>query len=173
METQLFRCGQTFGVGVKLSRYRRATAPPALGREALPGNFALPPQGELRGCSWFVEGMLNICYNAIDRHIENGKGDKIAIIYDSPVTNTKATITYKEVLEQVSKLAGVLVKHGVKKGDTVVIYMPMIPQAIYTMLACARIGAIHSLIFGGFASKELSTRIDHAKVSTLFGEIKQ
>uniref|UniRef100_A0A671EVZ3 Acyl-CoA synthetase short-chain family member 3, mitochondrial n=1 Tax=Rhinolophus ferrumequinum TaxID=59479 RepID=A0A671EVZ3_RHIFE len=113
--------------------------------------------------SWFVEGMLNICYNAIDRHIENGKGDKIAIIYDSPVTNTKATITYKEVLEQVSKLAGVLVKHGVQKGDTVVIYMPMIPQAIYTMLACARIGAIHSLIFGGFASKELSSRIDHAK----------
>ncbi|XP_011373168.1 acyl-CoA synthetase short-chain family member 3, mitochondrial isoform X2 [Pteropus medius] len=113
--------------------------------------------------NWFVEGMLNICYNAIDRHIENGKGDKIAIIYDSPVTNTKATITYKEVLEQVSKLAGVLVKHGVKKGDTVVIYMPMIPQAIYTMLSCARIGAIHSLIFGGFASKELSSRIDHAK----------
>ncbi|XP_061060862.1 acyl-CoA synthetase short-chain family member 3, mitochondrial isoform X3 [Eubalaena glacialis] len=113
--------------------------------------------------SWFVEGMLNICYNAIDRHIENGKGDKIAIIYDSPVTNTKATITYKEVLEQVSKLAGVLVKHGVKKGDTVVIYMPMIPQAMYTMLACARIGAIHSLIFGGFASRELSSRIDHAK----------
>ncbi|ELW70532.1 Acyl-CoA synthetase short-chain family member 3, mitochondrial [Tupaia chinensis] len=113
--------------------------------------------------SWFVEGMLNICYNAIDRHIENGKGDKIAIIYDSPVTNTKATITYKEVLEQVSKLAGVLVKHGIKKGDTVVIYMPMVPQAMYTMLACARIGAIHSLIFGGFASKELSSRIDHAK----------
>ncbi|XP_072511583.1 acyl-CoA synthetase short-chain family member 3, mitochondrial isoform X3 [Notamacropus eugenii] len=113
--------------------------------------------------NWFVEGMLNICYNAIDRHIENGQGDKIAIIYDSPVTNTKATITYKEVLEQVSKLAGVLVKHGVQKGDTVVIYMPMIPQAMYTMLACARIGAIHSLIFGGFASKELSTRIDHVK----------
>ncbi|XP_016779413.1 acyl-CoA synthetase short-chain family member 3, mitochondrial isoform X2 [Pan troglodytes] len=113
--------------------------------------------------SWFVEGMLNICYNAVDRHIENGKGDKIAIIYDSPVTNTKATFTYKEVLEQVSKLAGVLVKHGIKKGDTVVIYMPMIPQAMYTMLACARIGAIHSLIFGGFASKELSSRIDHVK----------
>uniref|UniRef100_A0A8I3W6Y6 Acyl-CoA synthetase short-chain family member 3, mitochondrial n=1 Tax=Callithrix jacchus TaxID=9483 RepID=A0A8I3W6Y6_CALJA len=113
--------------------------------------------------SWFVEGMLNICYNALDRHIENGKGDKIAIIYDSPVTNTKATFTYKEVLEQVSKLAGVFVKHGIKKGDTVVIYMPMIPQAVYAMLACARIGAIHSLIFGGFASKELSSRIDHVK----------
>uniref|UniRef100_A0A8C0W208 Acyl-CoA synthetase short-chain family member 3, mitochondrial n=1 Tax=Castor canadensis TaxID=51338 RepID=A0A8C0W208_CASCN len=117
----------------------------------------------LPSTSWFVEGMLNICYNAIDRHIENGKGDKIAIIYDSPVTNTKETISYKDVLEQVSKLAGVFVKHGIKKGDTVVIYMPMIPQAMYAMLACARIGAIHSLIFGGFASKELSTRIDHVK----------
>ncbi|XP_049739914.1 acyl-CoA synthetase short-chain family member 3, mitochondrial isoform X2 [Elephas maximus indicus] len=121
----------------------------------------------LPSTSWFVEGMLNICYNAVDRHVENGKGDKIAIIYDSPVTNTKATITYKEVLEQVSKLAGVLVKHGIKKGDTVVIYMPMIPQAMYTMLACARIGAIHSLIFGGFASKELRNRIDHVKPKLL------
>ncbi|XP_005996066.1 acyl-CoA synthetase short-chain family member 3, mitochondrial isoform X1 [Latimeria chalumnae] len=112
---------------------------------------------------WFVDGEFNICYNAIDRHIENGCGDQIAIIYDSPVTSTKETITYREVFEQVSKLAGVLVKHGVKKGDRVTIYMPMIPQAMYTMLACARIGAIHSLIFGGFASKELSVRIDHAK----------
>ncbi|XP_066490166.1 acyl-CoA synthetase short-chain family member 3, mitochondrial isoform X2 [Tiliqua scincoides] len=113
--------------------------------------------------SWFVGGELNVCYNAIDRHVENGHGDQIAIIHDSPVTNTKEAITYKEVLEQVSTLAGVMVNHGVKKGDTVVIYMPMIPQTVYTMLACARIGAVHSLIFGGFASKELSTRIDHAK----------
>ncbi|XP_054844828.1 acyl-CoA synthetase short-chain family member 3, mitochondrial isoform X1 [Eublepharis macularius] len=123
--------------------------------------------------SWFVGGELNICYNAVDRHVLKGQGDQIAIIYDSPVTNTKEVITYKEVLEQVSKLAGVMVSHGVKKGDTVVIYMPMIPQTIYTMLACARIGAIHSLIFGGFASKELSTRIDHAKpkliVTSTFG----
>ncbi|XP_007440498.1 acyl-CoA synthetase short-chain family member 3, mitochondrial [Python bivittatus] len=123
--------------------------------------------------SWFVEGELNICYNAIDRHIENGQGDQIAIIHDSPVTNMKEFITYKEVLEQVSKLAGVMVSHGVKKGDCVVIYMPMIPQTMYTMLACARIGAIHSLIFGGFASKELSSRIDHAKpkliVTSTFG----
>ncbi|XP_063165064.1 acyl-CoA synthetase short-chain family member 3, mitochondrial isoform X1 [Candoia aspera] len=123
--------------------------------------------------SWFVEGELNICYNAIDRHIENGQGDQIAIIHDSPVTNMKEFITYNEVLEQVSKLAGVMVSHGVKKGDCVVIYMPMIPQTMYTMLACARIGAIHSLIFGGFASKELSSRIDHAKpklvVTSTFG----
>ncbi|XP_062469830.1 acyl-CoA synthetase short-chain family member 3, mitochondrial isoform X1 [Pezoporus occidentalis] len=113
--------------------------------------------------SWFVGGELNICYNAVDRHVENGQGDKIAIIYDSPVTNTKEKITYKELLEQVSKLADVMIRHGVKKGDRVVIYMPMIPQTVYCMLACARIGAIHSLIFGGFASKELSVRIDHAK----------
>uniref|UniRef100_A0A663EUW7 Acyl-CoA synthetase short-chain family member 3, mitochondrial n=1 Tax=Aquila chrysaetos chrysaetos TaxID=223781 RepID=A0A663EUW7_AQUCH len=111
----------------------------------------------------FVGGELNICYNAVDRHVENGQGDQIAIIYDSPVTNTKEKITYKELLEQVSKLADVMVRHGVKKGDRVVIYMPMIPQTVYCMLACARIGAIHSLIFGGFASKELSVRIDHAK----------
>ncbi|CAM4469175.1 unnamed protein product [Lepidochelys olivacea] len=123
--------------------------------------------------SWFVDGELNICYNAVDRHVESGHADKIAIIYDSPVTNTKQAITYREVLEQVSKLADVMVKYGVKKGDCVVIYMPMIPQTVYTMLACARIGAIHSLIFGGFASKELSSRIDHAKpklvVTATFG----
>uniref|UniRef100_A0A670YLC1 Acyl-CoA synthetase short-chain family member 3, mitochondrial n=1 Tax=Pseudonaja textilis TaxID=8673 RepID=A0A670YLC1_PSETE len=123
--------------------------------------------------SWFVGGELNICYNALDRHIENGQGDQIAIIYDSPVTNMKEFITYNEVLEQVSKLAGVMLSHGVKKGDCVVIYMPMIPQTMYTMLACARIGAIHSLIFGGFASKELSSRIDHTKpklvVTSTFG----
>ncbi|TRZ26937.1 hypothetical protein HGM15179_000178 [Zosterops borbonicus] len=120
-------------------------------------------RGSLGSASWFVGGELNICYNAVDRHVENGRGDQIAIIYDSPVTNTKEKITYKELLEQVSKLADVMVKHGVKKGDRVVIYMPMIPQTVYCMLACARIGAIHSLIFGGFASKELSVRIDHAK----------
>ncbi|XP_058841649.1 acyl-CoA synthetase short-chain family member 3, mitochondrial isoform X3 [Acipenser ruthenus] len=122
---------------------------------------------------WFVDGKLNICYNAIDRHVENGRGDQTAIIYDSPVTGSKQAITYSQTLEQVSQLAGVLVKHGVQKGDRVVIYMPMIPQAMFTMLACARIGATHSLIFGGFASKELSIRIEHAKpkivVSASFG----
>ncbi|KAM8974547.1 acyl-CoA synthetase short-chain family member 3, mitochondrial [Pelodytes ibericus] len=112
---------------------------------------------------WFIDGELNVCYNALDRHIENGRGDQIAVIHDSPVTDSKQNITYKEMHEQVSRLAGVLAKHGVKKGDRVVIYMPMIPQAMYTMLACARIGAVHSLIFGGFAPKELSVRIDHAK----------
>uniref|UniRef100_A0A8C7K7M6 Acyl-CoA synthetase short-chain family member 3, mitochondrial n=1 Tax=Oncorhynchus kisutch TaxID=8019 RepID=A0A8C7K7M6_ONCKI len=106
---------------------------------------------------------LNVCHNAVDRHVESGRGDQPAIIYDSPVTGTKQTITFRELQEQVSRLAGVLVKRGVWKGDLVVIYMPMVPQAMFTMLACARIGAPHSLIFGGFASKELSVRIDHAK----------
>uniref|UniRef100_A0A8C7K3S4 Acyl-CoA synthetase short-chain family member 3, mitochondrial n=1 Tax=Oncorhynchus kisutch TaxID=8019 RepID=A0A8C7K3S4_ONCKI len=112
---------------------------------------------------WFAGGKLNVCHNAVDRHVESGRGDQPAIIYDSPVTGTKQTITFRELQEQVSRLAGVLVKRGVWKGDLVVIYMPMVPQAMFTMLACARIGAPHSLIFGGFASKELSVRIDHAK----------
>ncbi|XP_078530358.1 acyl-CoA synthetase short-chain family member 3, mitochondrial isoform X2 [Lissotriton helveticus] len=115
------------------------------------------------GTNWFVDGELNICYNALDRHIEHGRGDQAAVIHDSPVTNTKEVITYREMHETVCKLAGVLVKHGVRKGDRVVIYMPMVPQAMFTMLACARLGAIHSLIFGGFASKELAIRIDHVK----------
>ncbi|XP_061124258.1 acyl-CoA synthetase short-chain family member 3, mitochondrial [Syngnathus typhle] len=113
--------------------------------------------------NWFVGGKLNMCYNAVDRHVEDGRGEQAAIIYDSPVTATKRIITYRELQEQVSRLAGVLVKNGVGKGDLVVIYMPMVPQAMMAMLACARIGAPHSLIFGGFASKELSVRIDHAQ----------
>uniref|UniRef100_A0A3Q3MBD8 Acyl-CoA synthetase short-chain family member 3, mitochondrial n=1 Tax=Mastacembelus armatus TaxID=205130 RepID=A0A3Q3MBD8_9TELE len=112
---------------------------------------------------WFVGGKLNMCYNAVDRHIESGRGEQRAIIYDSPVTGTKQIITFSELQDQVSRLAGVLVKNGVKKEDLVAIYMPMIPQAMFTMLACARIGATHTLIFGGFASKELSVRINHSK----------
>uniref|UniRef100_A0A4W6BYM8 Acyl-CoA synthetase short-chain family member 3, mitochondrial n=1 Tax=Lates calcarifer TaxID=8187 RepID=A0A4W6BYM8_LATCA len=113
--------------------------------------------------NWFIGGKLNMCYNAVDRHVESGRGEQPAIIYDSPVTGTKQIITFRELQDQVSRLAGVLVKNGVRKGDLVVIYMPMVPQAMFTMLACARIGAPHSLIFGGFASKELSVRINHAK----------
>ncbi|CAN0423745.1 acyl-CoA synthetase short-chain family member 3, mitochondrial [Lampetra fluviatilis] len=112
---------------------------------------------------WFVDGQLNMCYNALDRHVEAGRGDQSAIIHDSPVTGIVQTITYRQALSEVSRLASVLVKNGVQKGDRVVIYMPMIPQAMFAMLACARIGAIHSLIFGGFASKELAVRINHAK----------
>ncbi len=110
--------------------------------------------------NWFEDGELNLSYLCIDKHIEDGYGHQNAVIYDSPVTNTKQHITYNELLKQVGTLAGGLMKMGVKKGDTVIIYMPMIPQALYAMLACARIGAIHSVVFGGFAPHELAIRID-------------
>ena len=112
---------------------------------------------------WFVGGKMNTCYNAVDRHVENGRADQTAIIYDSPVTNTIAKITYKELQERVARFAGALQSQGVTKGDTVVIYMPMIPEAAVAMLACARLGAIHSVVFGGFAAHELAIRIDHAQ----------
>jgi len=117
---------------------------------------------------WFVEGELNSCYNAVDYHVENGRGEQVAIIYDSPVTNTIRKFTYNELLDNVSRLAGILMAYGVSKGDRVVIYMPMIPEAILAMLACARVGAIHSVIFGGFAPHELAIRIDDAKPKLVF-----
>ena len=109
---------------------------------------------------WFPDGRLNTCYNAIDRHVLSGKGNQTAIIYDSPVTNIKKKISYKQLQGQIIQFSGALKKLGVSKGDRVIIYMPMIPEAIIAMLACARIGAIHSVVFGGFASTELATRID-------------
>lgn len=112
---------------------------------------------------WFKGGKMNTCYNAIDRHVENGRGEQAAIIYDSPVTDTIQEITYNELLDKVSRFAGALAGLGVGKGDTVVIYMPMIPEAAMAMLACARLGAIHSVVFGGFAPHELAIRIDHAQ----------
>jgi len=112
---------------------------------------------------WFVGGRLNTCYNAVDRHVEAGHGDQPALIYDSPVTDTVQTFTYSQLRDEVAKVAGSLISMGVKKGDTVIIYMPMIPQAVFSMLACARIGAIHSVVFGGFAPNELAIRIDDAK----------
>ncbi len=112
---------------------------------------------------WFVGGELNTCYNALDRHVEGGRADQVAVIYDSPVTDTVQRFTYREFLEQVKLVAGALKGMGVSKGDTVVIYMPMVPQALMAMLACARLGAIHSVVFGGFAPKELAIRIDDAK----------
>ena len=112
---------------------------------------------------WFAGGQLNSCYNALDVHVENGRSDQTALIYDSPVTNTIKKYTYRELRDQVAKLASVLQKRGVQKGDRVIIYMPMIPEAVMAMLACARIGAIHSVVFGGFAANELATRIDDAK----------
>ncbi len=112
---------------------------------------------------WFAGGKLNTCYNAIDYHVENGRKDQAAIIYDSPVTSTKQKITYGELQTKVAQFAGVLRSLGVEKGDRVVIYMPMIPEAAVAMFACARIGAVHSLVFGGFASNELAIRIEDAK----------
>ncbi|MDC1086043.1 propionyl-CoA synthetase [Alphaproteobacteria bacterium] len=109
---------------------------------------------------WFPDGRLNTCYNAIDRHVLSGKGNQTAIIYDSPVTKIKKKISYKQLQGQIIQFSGALKKLGVSKGDRVIIYMPMIPEAIIAMLACARIGAIHSVVFGGFASTELATRID-------------
>jgi propionyl-CoA synthetase len=112
---------------------------------------------------WFTGGQLNTCYNALDIHIENGRGDQAALIYDSPVTDTIKTYSYSELRDAVANFAGALKVQGVEKGDRVIIYMPMIPEAAIAMLACARIGAVHSVVFGGFASSELATRIDDAK----------
>ncbi|MEN9326254.1 MAG: propionyl-CoA synthetase [Bacteroidota bacterium] len=112
---------------------------------------------------WFADGELNACYLALDKHIEDGFGDNVAIIYDSPVTQTVKKYTYNEVKTEVAKLAGGMLSLGLKKGNTAVIYMPMIPQAAFAMLACARIGVIHSVVFGGFAPHELAIRIDDCK----------
>jgi propionyl-CoA synthetase len=108
---------------------------------------------------WFRGGEINTCHNALDRHCDSGRGGQAALIYDSPVTGQQKTFTYAELREQVARCAGVLAGQGVAKGDRVVIYMPMIPEAVIAMLACARIGAIHSVVFGGFAARELATRI--------------
>ncbi len=112
---------------------------------------------------WFPGARMNTCYNGIDRHVDEGRGDQTAVIYDSPVTNTTEVFTYAQLKERAAKIAGFLRGLGVEKGDTVLIYMPMIPEALLSMFACARIGAIHSVVFGGFAPRELAVRIDDAK----------
>jgi propionyl-CoA synthetase len=111
---------------------------------------------------WFTGGVLNTCFNAVDRHVRDGRGDQAALIYDSPVTAAQRTISYRELLDQVARFAGVLSARGVSKGDRVLIYMPMVPEAVVAMLACARLGAVHSVVFGGFAAPELAARIDDA-----------
>ncbi|MCB0553731.1 MAG: propionyl-CoA synthetase [Phaeodactylibacter sp.] len=116
---------------------------------------------------WYKNGKLNTCYLALDYHVENGRADQVALFYDSPVTNTKKQYTYSELLEEVRLFAGVLKARGVEKGDTVIIYMPMIPETVIAMLACARLGAIHSVVFGGFAPHELAIRVDDAKPKLL------
>jgi len=114
-------------------------------------------------CRWFAGGKINTCYNALDRHVEGGRADQIALIYDSPVTGTIRKFTYRELRDLVSRFAGVLADQGVIHGDRVIIYMPMVPEAVIAMLACARIGAVHSVVFGGFAAPELAKRIDDAR----------
>ena len=113
---------------------------------------------------WFAGGEVNTCYNALDRHVEAGRGDQLALIYDTPITGEPARkFTYRELLREVARFAGALRAQGVEKGDRVIIYMPMVPEAAVAMLACARIGAVHSVVFGGFAPNELATRIDDAR----------
>ena len=112
---------------------------------------------------WFSGGRLNTCHNALDRHVDGGRADQAALIYDSPLSDSRRTLTYRELRDETAMFAGVLAANGIRKGDRVIIYMPMIPEAIIAVMACARIGAVHSVVFGGFAANELATRIDDAK----------
>ncbi|KAJ1963083.1 hypothetical protein GGI12_002260, partial [Dipsacomyces acuminosporus] len=118
-----------------------------------------PGEGNEHKMQWFPDGKLNVCYNAIDRHVASGRGDQVAVIYDSPVTDTVKRFTYSELLKEVKGIASVLKRRGVQRGDTVLFYMAMVPQTLFAMLACARLGAIHSVVFGGFAPPELAKRI--------------
>ena len=111
---------------------------------------------------WFADAKVNTCWNALDRHVEAGRGDQAAVIYDSPMTDSTRSISYREMRDEVAQFAGALAAQGIEKGDRVIIYMPMVPEALVAMLACARLGAIHSVVFGGFASNELAVRIDDA-----------
>jgi propionyl-CoA synthetase len=115
------------------------------------------------GDRWYVDGEMNTCHNCVDRHVEAGHGDRAALIYDSPMTDSKQTISYADLLERVECVAGMMQAHGVEKGDRVIIYMPMIAETAIAALACARLGAVHSIVFGGFAAAELATRIDDAR----------
>lgn len=112
---------------------------------------------------WFTGGVVNTCYNALDRHVERGRADQVALIHDSPLTGSATKFTYAELLAEVQALGAIMQDFGVAKGDRVILYMPMVPEAVVAMLACARIGAVHSVVFGGFAAKELATRIDDAQ----------
>src|SRR6202012_4886704 len=118
---------------------------------------------------WFTGAVVNTCYNALDRHVAGGRGDQVALIHDSPLNNNTITrLTYAEMLREVSTLAAVMQDFGVAKGDRVILYMPMVPEAVVAMLACARIGAVHSVVFGGFAAKELATRMEDAGPKLIF-----
>lgn len=155
--------------GYEATRARWAADEEAYWMEAAAGlDWARPPSraffaGQGSYGLWFADGRLNTCHNALDRHVIAGRGGDTALIYDSPVTGTKARFTYAELLARVEKLAGALAARGVAEGERVIIYMPMVPEAVMAMLACARLGAVHSVVFGGFASAELAARIDDAK----------
>src|ERR1700742_2880715 len=117
---------------------------------------------------WFTSAVVNTCYNALDRHVADGRADQVALIHDSPLTNRITKFTYAELLKEVQTLAAVMQDFGVAKSDRVILYMPMVAEAVVAMLACARIGAVHSVVFGGFAAKELATRIDDARPKLIF-----
>src|SRR4029450_11321931 len=117
---------------------------------------------------WFAGAVVNTCYNALDRHVAGGRADQVALIHDSPLTNSIWKFTYAERVKGVQTLAAVMTDFGVAKGDGVILYMPLVPEAVFAMLACARIGAVHSVVFGGFAAKELATRIEDAKPKLIF-----
>jgi propionyl-CoA synthetase len=116
---------------------------------------------------WFTGGELNTCHNCLDRHVDAGRGDHLALIHDSPVTESLTTFSYRELRDRVARFAGAMLSLGIQKGDRVIIYMPMVPEAVIAMLACARLGAVHSVVFGGFAANELAIRIDHARPKLL------
>ncbi|UBU17683.1 propionyl-CoA synthetase [Nonomuraea gerenzanensis] len=145
--------------------YRRSIEQPEqFWGEAAGGiDWDVPPATVYGEGRWFPDGRLNTCYNALDRHVERGRGEQPALIHDSPVTGTTRVHTYAELLDEVARTAGMLRGLGVTAGDTVVIYLPMVPEAVVAMLACARLGAVHSVVFGGFAARELAVRIDHAR----------
>ena len=157
-------------MGRYAEEFRRSLEDPAgFWRDAAAGiDWVTPPDRILDDSTpplyrWFPDAELNTCHNALDRHVAAGHGDRTALIHDSPVTGTGARFTYAELLDQVSRIAGALRDLGVEKGDRVVVYLPMIPEALMTMLACARLGAVHSVVFGGFAAAELATRISDAR----------
>jgi len=127
-----------------------------------PADKVFDPKAGIYG-RWFVGALCNTCFNAVDRHVATGRGDQAALIYDSPVTATKRALTYTQLQHEAATLAAILKDFGVERGDRVILYMPMVPEAVIAMLAAARIGAIHSVVFGGFAAHELATRIDDAK----------
>jgi propionyl-CoA synthetase len=156
-------------MGAHAEQLRRSLADPAAfwGEQAALIDWDTPPERILdpddARTRWYSGGRLNLCHNALDRHVEGGRADQVALVYDSPVTGTVARYTYRELRDAVARLAGALAGLGVGAGDRVVIYLPMIPEAAMAMLACARLGAIHSVVFGGFAAKELAVRLDDAR----------